>query len=179
MGMWLITDPRADRIYGTVEADNETVAAGLVDLGRARWFWRSEPGPHRQLAVHDVIALAGDGKWRELGVATPGGDVLPEQVGDSVQRRYGMPLTDGSWAIYTATWFVADYGDERRNAVRLERQEEYLISTDVHQPGDTYTFEDMRYLIEEGWAAEPASPPYAADDFDSAAEIAWNGKEFR
>lgn len=67
------------------------------------------------------------------------------------------------------------YTDERHNAVRLERQEEFPISTDVHRPGDTYTFEDMRYLIEQAWAAEPASLPYAAADFDPDAEITWSG----
>lgn len=181
MGTWAITDPKADRIYGTVEADTyrDATRAATSQGEDVQWFWKAEPGPNTQLAVHAVETLV-DGKWRELGVTTPGGDVLPEQVGESVQRRYGLPKADGTWAVYTATWYVVEYGDcytdERRNAVRLERQEEFLISTDVHQPGDTYTFEDMSYRIEQGWAAEVESLPYVAADFDPDAEITWTGR---
>jgi hypothetical protein len=195
MSTWLITDPKATRIYGTVEATNEVEAAGRTDLGQATWFWQSEPGPNDQLAVHPLFTFSRDGRWRELGVTTPGGDVLPEQVGRSVSRRFGRVRRDGTWSVYTATWFVVDYGDgytdDRCNAVRLERQDEFVMRSDFRDGADPDVWDgDYRYVVEvessseseerPGQTAEAflVALPDMAAAFDPDAEIDWDGEEF-
>lgn len=185
MSEWAVTDPRADRIYGTVEATNELEAAGAADLGQAAWFWRSRPGPHDQLAVHAAGTLTE--RWRELGIGEPlpggycGGD---GQMSDSWSRRFGRVRKDGTWAVLTYAWYVQDlrYAQTGEHGEPfVERQIEYMIASEVQDLGSTEIWCDYRYGPPDNGRVYPATEQgvkQAATDFDSA-QINWNGEEFR
>jgi hypothetical protein len=184
MNLWVITDPMASRIYGTVEADTVNDAVAAVDGRQADWFWQALPGPNEQLSLHSAFTLA-DGRWRETmpDRPLPGGDCGGDiQIGDSLGRRWWMALADGNWALYQVTWYLADdtdLGTEPRDAcLYLERQEEFLICSDLRNPGGTELWSNYRHQAEPGWAPEPASVELAARDFDTV-EIVWDGGEFQ
>lgn len=191
MSTWVVTDPKATRIYGTVEVGevgNEVQVCQAVDRGRAVWFWQSEPGPHDQRSVHHVRSLAGDGRWRELGTSTPlpGGDVGGDgQDSESFSRRFGLVRADGTWAVVTVSWYTVNdamrRADDQARAEDfwLERQEEYVIARDVHDLGGTEIFGEDRYLKELSFPITESGALLAAADFDFATEISWDGEEFR
>lgn len=183
MGLWLITDPRCQMIYGSVQAgDSEVAAAQAVDGGEADWFWQAQPQPHQQLSVHLPFTLA-DGIWREaapgrpLDAGQPGGDFL---VSEALGRRWWLVRRDGTFALFDLAWYLCD--DTRwRTSPRgrwLERQEEYLICTDLREPGGTETWADYRFIEETDWPVEDASVEKAAIAFERK-QITWDGEEFR
>jgi len=179
MSTWLITDPKATRIYGTVEATNEVEAAGRADLGQATWFWQSEPGPHDQLSVSDILTFAGDGQWRELGTSTPlpGGDVGGDpQDSEAYTRRFGLVRRDGNWAVVTVYFYVMDMisahmGDE----IFLERQVEMMVAKDVHDLGGTEIIADYKHDRVLDHPITETGALLAAAAFDPEV-IEWDGR---
>ena len=184
MDEWVITDPKATMIYGTVEAEDVNDASSAVDSGRARWFWQGKPDPHAQLSVHPVATLA-DGRWREAapGTALPHGDCGGDfQISDAYGRQFWLALPEGGWAMLGLSWYLSDdtgYVDEPGEGRCLYRQEEYALVGDIYEPGLSETWAESRYLIEGDFPTTEAGVLQAVADFAPAAEISWNGKAFR
>lgn len=181
METWVITDPAVEIIYGTVEAEGLGGAVWAADNNKASWFW-SEPHKQTPLRVYLPFTLA-DGKWREAMPCWPvsAGDIGGDyQTGEALGRRWWMARPDGLWALFNVCWYVTDDTGwlSWPAGPLLERQEEFVICSDIHEPGNTERWSDYRYVTEEGWAAEQASVELAARDFDPDAEITWDGEEF-
>lgn len=181
MGLWLITDPKAEMIFGTVQAPEQAEAYRRIDKGEADWFWQA--GPHEQLAVHAPFTLA-DGRWREAapGWPLPAGDCGGDyQASEALGRRWWLVHRDGTFALFDVSWYTTDDTDAVDNPTgpMLERQEEFLICNDLRWPGDTEIWADYRYLTELTWEPVESNVMVAARDFDPATEITWDGKEFR
>lgn len=184
MTIWVITDPKCEIIYGTVEAeDNLTTAAQAVDDGQASWFGQAEPGRQVELAVHLPFTLA-DGIWRELAPAGAGvhgqcgGDV---QVTEAYSRRFALIRPDLTWAVVTYAWYAINESakevtDDTAGEV-VEQQVEFLIVEDPHDL-NRYLWEDLSY--EKEYDPEPTEQGVLrrAQQF-RLGDIYWNGLEFR
>lgn len=180
--IWVVTDPKAEVIYGTVDgADNEVEAVRAVDRGEARWF--AEPSPYQQLSVHPQPTLA-DSWWREIAPAGAGphgdcgGDV---QVTDSWGRRFGMIRADGNWAVISYSWYgineSVQYPTAGTKTEVVEQQIEFLIVDDPHDLDVNLWWDDDRC---KEYDADPteAGVRAHADDF-TVGYVDWDGKEWR
>jgi hypothetical protein len=179
MGTWLITDPKATRIYGTVEAANEVEAAGRTDLGQAVWFWQSEPSPNDQLGLRDMVSVLGDGQWRELGTSMPlpGGDVGGDaQDSEAYTRRFGLVRRDGNWAVVTVYFYVMDMISAHLGTeIFLERQVKLMVAKDVHDLGGTEIIADYKHDRVLDHPITEQGALLAAAAFDSRT-IEWDGR---
>jgi hypothetical protein len=74
------------------------------------------------------------GRWQRVDpAAAPAADVCAEQVSDAFNTRWYAPLADGTYAVVTRTYYVAD----RDGRAQLERDDRYQIVRDPGAPSDT------------------------------------------
>jgi len=179
MDTWVITDPKAEVFYGTVEAGSIIHAVTLADGGRGRWFADERPAESTQLSAHPAVTLA-DGRWREVAPVgaqphgTCGGDV---QVTEAYGRRFMQVLPDGTWAVVTYSWYGIAEGVEVTGdtvAQVVEQQIEYLILAD---PYDLDRNEWWADDFEKNYDPEPTTAGVRkwAEQF-TAADIEWDGR---
>jgi hypothetical protein len=177
MGMFVITDPAAGVIFGTVEAADGAEAAGLIHYGKARWFGPDNPEPQ---ALYTAGKLA-DGRWRELAPVGPGmagqcgGDV---QITEAWSRRFALIRPDNTWAVITYTWYgineTTGYVDESTMPEVVEQQIEFLIVEDPHDLDRNLSWDDDFTKEYEPDPSEEGVKAHAATF--TIADIDWNGE---
>jgi hypothetical protein len=80
---------------------------------------------------------------RRKPLVSRGGDAAEYQVGDaSWDARWTVRLSDGTWAVVTQTFYLADFKGRRF----VESQVEYLVCTDPADPGGTELASDIQYI---------------------------------
>lgn len=180
METYVITNPEATVIYGTVEAVDGAKAAGLIYNGAARWFGPADPEPQALYAMSTLT----DGRWREVAPAGPaphgdcGGEV---QVTDSYSRRFALARPDGLWAVITYIWYgineSVEYVTNDTVAEVVEQQIDFQVVDDPHDLDAELWWDDDRSK-EYTPAATEEGVRRRAEDF-TAGDIDWDGEEWR
>lgn len=93
---------------------------------------------------------------RREPLAAPAGDAAEYQIGDAFGARWTAPLTDGTFALVSRTYYLGQYEEGQVHIqgvnpgeVFVERQDEYLVCTDLDDPGGTEINAEYRYEIVE------------------------------
>ncbi len=178
---WVVTDPKAEVFYGTVDGpDNEAEAINLVDGGMAGWFGLVPPDPHMSLSVHPAFTLT-DGRWREVAPVGPGvagqcgGDV---QITEAWSRRFALIRPGNTWAVITYTWYGINestgYVDESTKPEVVEQQIECLHVEDPHDR-DYHLWWDDDFTKEYGVDPSEEGVRKHAAAFE-VGDIDWNGE---
>jgi hypothetical protein len=71
-----------------------------------------------------------------------GGDAAEYQVGDAFDASWTAQLSDGTWAVVTQTFYLADFEGRRF----VESQVEYLWCRDRSAPGGTEFNSNLEYI---------------------------------
>lgn len=98
---------------------------------------------HLGLDAHDVgpdpigkaHAWCREGQWERVEpFAAPAGQVSEYQMGDAYCARWTAPLTDGTFAVVTRSYFIARQNDGQ---ITAQREDEYVVCRDPADPGST------------------------------------------
>jgi hypothetical protein len=134
--------------YRTPVDDALGIAAGFPAGWRVR-LWKDVPlvgGLHNLGDPHAEVTVpypTGDGWQRQLPLVGAGGDCGGDvQVSDAWDARWCKPLTDGTTALVTRSFYIIDESMEGVGPFRLERRTEYLICADPADPGGTEEWSD-------------------------------------
>ena len=79
---------------------------------------------------------------RQQPLVGAGGDAAEYQVSDAFNARWNGRLSDGTWAVVTQTFYLADFEGRRF----VESQVEYLWCRDPSDPGSTELSSDVQYI---------------------------------
>lgn len=86
------------------------------------------------------------------------GDVAGHQISDAYGARWVTRLTDGTFALITRTYYIAHNTDDasgyhtsdgsafNRQVPYVEREDEYLVCTDLSDPGGTEITSEIVYV---------------------------------
>jgi hypothetical protein len=180
--LYAVLDTNLRTIYGIVAGVSEHDVYCKVISDPVGLLFDGRRGA-REVKPRRVAELIGE-VWYEVASDVPsagwsGGDV---QDTDSVSRRFARPLPGhGLWSVFEVAWYVADDTGETpavRRGRWLERQNTFTICADLRDVGGTECWSDTMYLTETQWPAEEASLALAAQAFNLAAELDWDGKRF-
>lgn len=109
----------------------------------------------------------------------PAGDIGGDhQVSDAWERQFAVELPGGTFAIVSVAHYVEDdtldesLAEATKQGRRLTRQTEYLVCTDLNDPGGTELNADYRYnTVEDAETTEEAAK--AATTAVTPEEITW------
>jgi hypothetical protein len=178
-----MTPDGTEQIYGVGEGVDE------LDVMANRDNWFAPPREAQRYGCRPADELA-DGQWREVAPVGPqdegdiGGDI---QMGAAWSRRFALRRPDGQWAMITDSFYAAcrdgvngPVTDE--SELYVQNQIEWLVCTDLRDPGSTETWSDYEYEDEERVyrmdelkrVDERARIRAARKDVDS---YSWNGED--
>ena len=150
---------------------------GIVDMFSAAACESCKGG----IEVHDVMpAENGDvicncrPVWeRQQPLVSPAGDVAEHQISDAFNARWALTLADGTYALVTRTYYIAHNTDDAVNTTGVgsaydrkvpyvECQDEYLVCTDLTDPGGTEINSEIIYVEIESDDPLGEDPEYLA-----------------
>ncbi len=79
---------------------------------------------------------------RQEPLVDSGGDQAEYQVGESFTARWTARLSDGTWAVVTQAFYMADFEGRRF----VESQVEYLCCADPNEPGGSEINANTEYI---------------------------------